>query len=371
MYVRGGAPARAPVEITNLSSQAMMAHTLLAMQLILAMGVRGDDEVCAGGAAACADGCVCHPSVCDRSQTCTPGAQTGWSVGGDTRYAQECGACQDYPIVGVTVTTGSVEGFGAENDGVYIRDVSLPPWSSRDDTESRYRATCNGKLVYLSARSFSGDLKPAFNFLFQPTGTQHWRIIDVRHGGGVTENNVAWSWNSCADEGTIFGTNFVSSDDCANDPGNCSSWQSGFWWMSDEPDMSVVSHYARAGCSNHSDCAGTEVCGSCGVCTAGAKQKGSRGCADAATSMLVGPELVATGPTTAYDPLLVGLVAALALIALFTTAAAVHYRREAVVDAKPLQEGEEREQNVARDSTAETATLAGKSMKQTSDASYP
>ena len=35
------------------------------------------------------------------------------------------------------------------------------------------------------------------------------------------------------------------------------------------------------------------------------------------------------------------------------------------------QEGEGREENVARDSTAETATLAGKSMKQTNDASYP
>ena len=40
----------------------------------------------------------------------------------------------------------------------------------------------------------------------------------------------------------------------------------------------------------------------------------------------------------------------------------------AEVDAKSLQEGEE---SVVRDSTAETATLAGKSMKQTSDASYP
>jgi lysylphosphatidylglycerol synthetase-like protein (DUF2156 family) len=73
-------------------------------------------------------------------------------------------------------------------------------------------------------------------------------------------------------------------------------------------------------------------------------------------------------------PLLVGLVAALALIALLAAGAAVHYRRKAmaaVADAKPLQEGEEREENVARDSTAETATLAGKSMKQTSDASYP
>ena len=52
----------------------------------------------------------------------------------------------------------------------------------------------------------------------------------------------------------------------------------------------------------------------------------------------------------------------------------MHYRRKAiaaVADAKPQQEGEEHEENVARDSTAETATLAGKSMKQTSDASYP
>eukprot|EP01043_Picozoa_sp_COSAG02_P067821 COSAG02_NODE_11040_length_1806_cov_4.816052_3_plen_64_part_00 len=53
-------------------------------------------------------------------------------------------------------------------------------------------------------------------------------------------------------------------------------------------------------------------------------------------------------------------------------AAAVHYRRKAiaVADAEPLQV-EESEENLARDSIAETATLAGKSMKQTSDASYP
>lgn len=40
-------------------------------------------------------------------------------------------------------------------------------------------------------------------------------------------------------------------------------------------------------------------------------------------------------------------------------------------DTSSLQKGEERKENVARDSTAETATLAGKSMKHTSDASYP
>jgi hypothetical protein len=78
--------------------------------------------------------------------------------------------------------------------------------------------------------------------------------------------------------------------------------------------------------------------------------------------------------TTTHDPLLVGLASVSALVTLLAASAAVHYRRKAiaaVADAKPLQEGEEREENVARDSTAETATLAGKSMKQTSDASYP
>jgi hypothetical protein len=42
----------------------------------------------------------------------------------------------------------------------------------------------------------------------------------------------------------------------------------------------------------------------------------------------------------------------------------VHYRRKAVqvADATPQQEGEEREESVARDSTAETATLTGKAM---------
>ena len=71
---------------------------------------------------------------------------------------------------------------------------------------------------------------------------------------------------------------------------------------------------------------------------------------------------------------MVGLASAFALVALLAAGVVVHYRHKtiaAVADAKPLQEGEEREVSMARDSTAETATLAGKSMKQTSDASYP
>jgi hypothetical protein len=82
---------------------------------------------------------------------------------------------------------------------------------------------------------------------------------------------------------------------------------------------------------------------------------------------------VRVGAGNSHDPLLVGAVAASALVALLAAGAAVHYQRKAVAvaDAKPQQEGEEREEGVARDSTAETATLAGKAMKETSDASYP
>eukprot|EP01046_Picozoa_sp_COSAG06_P025850 COSAG06_NODE_2194_length_7378_cov_25.108119_4_plen_115_part_00 len=54
--------------------------------------------------------------------------------------------------------------------------------------------------------------------------------------------------------------------------------------------------------------------------------------------------------------------------ALTVGAAVVHCRcKDKVADAKPQQD----EESVARDSTAETATLAGKSMKQASDTSYP
>jgi heme/copper-type cytochrome/quinol oxidase subunit 2 len=58
------------------------------------------------------------------------------------------------------------------------------------------------------------------------------------------------------------------------------------------------------------------------------------------------------------------VVAIVVIVALLAAAAAVHYRRKAVqvADATPQQEGEEREESVARDSTAETATLTGKAM---------
>ena len=100
-------------------------------------------------------------------------------------------------------------------------------------------------------------------------------------------------------------------------------------------------------------------------------QDDTGGLAEAAASLFV-PTLgtvQADAATATHDPLLVGLASASALVALLAANAAVHYRRKAiaaVANAKPLQEGEGREESVARDSTAETATLAGKAMKETS-----
>ena len=51
---------------------------------------------------------------------------------------------------------------------------------------------------------------------------------------------------------------------------------------------------------------------------------------------------------------MVGLASAFALVALLAAGVVVHYRHKtiaAVADAKPLQEGEEREVSMARDST--------------------
>ena len=395
----------------------MMAHTLLAM-LALAVGVRGDDGVCAGGTAACAVGCVCHNAVCDSLQTCTPGELTAYSTESSARTLAQCGTCDSHPAIGFIVDTGWGSDIG---DGVY---------------GAMQGASCNNKIVYGATHRLVRENgrwevkeKSSRTFLFQPTGTQHWRISNEY---------------TCSDKGY-----FVSSEDCAGSPETlredptsglvegpmgCSSWQSGSWWMSEEPDMLVITSFARAGCSSHSDCATAEYCdeyGTCYECRHVERDPASRcdaihedgespdccttdflvqckhqaissfcstgeveeessvdgelteleddladGLAEAAASMFV-PALgtvQADAVTTTHDPLLVGLASVSALVALLAASAAVHYRRKAIAaaaDAKPLQEGEEREENVARDSTAETATLAGKSMKQTSDASYP
>jgi hypothetical protein len=126
---------------------------------------------------------------------------------------------------------------------------------------------------------------------------------------------------------------------------------------------------------------GWQGCRACSECTSIIDFEGS--CLDtcfddgqlAASPRVPGAAATVQTPESSalHDPLIL-LGSACALVALLAASAAVHYRRKAiaaVADAKPQQEGEEREENVARDSTAETATLAGKSMKQTSDASYP
>ena len=92
--------------------------------------------------------------------------------------------------------------------------------------------------------------------------------------------------------------------------------------------------------------------------------------ADVATALGYKPEMITYQTSTVTGCTAHGggwvWVIVVAASALTVGAAVVHCRCK-VADAKPQQD----EESVARDSTAETATLAGKSMKQASDTSYP
>jgi hypothetical protein len=94
--------------------------------------------------------------------------------------------------------------------------------------------------------------------------------------------------------------------------------------------------------------------------------------ADVATALGYKPEMITyrTSTVTGCTAHGGGWVWVIVVVASALTvgAAVVHCRcKDKVADAKPQQD----EESVARDSTAETATLAGKSMKQASDTSYP